>query len=919
MKKQITIQSILLIFFLFPMLNWAQSISGKILDQDKVPLEYVAVAILNPEDSILISYATTGKEGAFELKQIPEGKVVFQVHLLGYKTYQRTIDFKNKPISTGDIILEFENALDEVIVTAVVPISIKTDTIAFNTKAFKIRVEDTAEDLLKKLPGVEVDASGVVTAQGEEITKIYVDGKEFFSGDPLIATKNLSADAIKSIEVIDEKSEKARVSGVNDAVRNKVINIKLKDDKKVSDFGKVQGGYGTDDRYLTSLNYNRFSSKLQTSIIGKLNNVNTSGSDISEVIQFNGGRGGSNSNAGFLTTGVAGINMGYEFKKDQNLNADYFYNYTDRVSGDVIRDKTEFINDTEIKSRSNSRSENTSNSNKVNFSYRDRSDKLKSLAIRGSGNVSNNKGFSKSESERDSALGELDLVSESSSNSNGNNNSGQVSFDLTKRFNENSKRHISTSGSVSISNSDSESNNNQTNTYNISDPANDSSLIINKSQERTGSALSYDLDYTEPITENHLIEFEVDIDYSTSDEDVDQSRIETGVVGEVPLIYSEYYDRTSLSGEVKYIYDKERFTFSTSARFIEQTQMFGLENESDFKKSYTNINPEISIRYNKERSEFFRFRARKRVNLPSLSQISPAVNNFNPLRIRSGNTDLTPEDNYSIFVMYGKHNLVTGFSLFTRISYDYTENSIGNYNVTNQLGVRNSNYENLGDRNSFSSSFSFGNRVSSLGLRYRIRLGGNYNEYYSLIGFEDELGIINSDLNETKSKVGNLSLSLENNKKDKLDASIGATWNQNFTTFISTSGTSSNRDYFQQTYWTKLDWNVTNRFTVNSQFKYDIYTDSSFPTDQAVPIWNATISYAITKSKDLTVMLSALDILNKNIGLERVSNDNYFEEVNRDVLGNYYMLSLTYNLNGNKGKGDAKPSENRRGRRRRRS
>ena len=452
MIKRFITQSIYVLLVVFPLLNWAQSISGKILDQDKTPLEYVAVAILNPDDSILISYDNTDKTGTFELKEIPKGKVIFQVHLLGYKTYQKIISFKNKSIFMGDIILEFENKLDEVIVTAILPISIKTDTIAFNTKAFKIRVEDTAEDLLKKLPGIEVDASGAITAQGEEVSKIYVDGKEFFSGDPLIATKNLSADAIKRIEVIDEKSEKSRVSGINDAVRNKVINIQLKDDKKVNDFGKAQGGYGTDDRYLTSLNYNRFSSKLQTSIIGKLNNVNTSGSDISEVIQFNGGRGGSfNSNSGFLTTGVAGINMGYEFKKKQDLNADYFYNYTDRTSGDVVRNRTEYINDTEIKSVSKSSSENLSNSNKLNFNYRDRSDKLKSLTIKGNGRISNNEGSSKGKLDRYNAFGELDLESESISNSQGDGNSGNVSFDLTKRFNENSKRYISTSAKLIVS------------------------------------------------------------------------------------------------------------------------------------------------------------------------------------------------------------------------------------------------------------------------------------------------------------------------------------------------------------------------------------------------------------------------------------------------------------------------------------
>lgn len=897
-KLKITILFIFIVY-LIPFTSLAQNITGKIVDQEDNPLEYVAVAIINPTDSLLLSYANTDKFGAFELKKIPEGTVLFQAHLIGFKTYQKTIEYKNKSIALGNLKLEFENELDEVVVEAVIPISIKKDTVAYNTKAFKIRPEDSVEDLLKKLPGVEVDETGKVTAQGEDITKIYVDGKEFFSGDPAIATKNLSADAIKSIEVIDEQSEKSRVSGVNDLERKKVINLKLKDDKKVNDFGKAQGGYGTDDRFLTSLNYNRFSSKMQTSIIGKYNNVNTSGSDISEVISFNGGRGNSgNSSAGFLTTGVGGFNIGYELKKDQNLNADYFYNYSDRTSGDVFRNRTEYIGDLEIRSESHSKNENVTNANKVNFGYNDKSKKLSSFRIDGNANLSRNDGESISTLDKYNGQGELDLQSIGKSNSQNDNNSGNISFYYTKRFKEDSKRHFSTEGEFSASNSDIISNNNQLNRFNVATIPVDNTHEITKEQNKNGNSTDFELEYTEPITENHLIEINGQINHNSNDNNVFQSDIEDGDnLNPNILDYNEFYTKTSTSGRIRYKYDRERFSFSTGARLIEDHQNFGLENDVEFDRKYTNINPELSIRYNPERGEFVRFRLRNSVNLPNSSQLSPAVNNFNPLYIRQGNPDLTPSDNYSVYALYGKHNFASGFSFFTRISYNHTKNSIGNTEETDlTTGVRTSSYANLGDKDNFSSFLHFGNRLNSLGIRYRIRLSGNYNEYFTMI---------NNEINGTQSKDGSIRLSFENNKKDNIDASIGATWRKNFTSF--TSGNNANRDYFQQTYYTKFDWNVSNRFNVNTQFKYDIYTDSNFGTDQAIPIWNATLSYALTASKSLTVLVSALDILNKSIGIERNSSDNYFEEVYRDVLGNYYMLSLNYNLNGNKNP-NAKPS-----------
>tara|TARA_B110000037_G_scaffold167491_1_gene189692 strand:- start:23297 stop:26026 length:2730 start_codon:yes stop_codon:yes gene_type:complete len=902
------IKLILTLAFLIPSVSWAQKITGSVQDGALTPLEFVAVAAIKPIDSTLISYASTNALGEFELVNIKGGEIIFQVHLIGFKTFQKNIEFKNEDINMGSITLEDDNQLEEVIVTVISPISIKKDTVAYNTNAFKIRVDDNVEDLLKKLPGVEVDASGKVTAQGEDITKIYVDGKEFFSGDPAIATKNLSADAIKTIEVIDERSEQSRVSGVGDSERIKVINLTLKDDSKVNDFGKFQGGYGTDDRYLTSLSYNRFSSKLQTSVIGKYNNVNTSGSDISEIIQFNGGRGGGSNAGGFLTTGVGGVNMGYEFKKDQNLNGDYFYNYSGRTSGDVESIRTEYIDDIELLTRSNSSSENISNRNNANFSYRDRSSKVYSLELRGKVGSSRNDGKSLNSVDRYNGDGGLDLQSVGNSNSDSESSNGSFDFDYTKRFKEGSKRNISTEGRVNASNSNSISNNDQFNKFNVSNPvtAFDSKQEIVKTQDGSNTSFEYELDYTEPLTDNHLIEFNGDLTYNSNEEDVNQSKYENDVLQD-PLVYSEYYRETNVSGKMSYKYDNDKFTLSAGARLIEQTQDFGLENEptNTFKNSYMNVNPELSIRYNPKRGEFFRFRSQKRVNLPSSSELSPAINDFNPLYIRQGNPDLTPEDNYSIYGLYGKHDFASGFSFFTRLSYNFTENSIGNSQNTNELRVRTSSYENLGNKNDLGTYLSLGNRLKVLGVRYRIRLSANYREYFSLI---------NNIINETQTKNGYLDVSFENNKKDNIDASVGVRLTKDNTTF--SSGNNADRDFLQQSYYTKIDWNVSNRFNVNSQFKYDIYSDSSFETDEAVPIWNATVSYSLTESKSLMVMISALDILNESIGLERTSSGNYFEEVNRDVLGNYYMFSITYNLNGNKGPKGSNSSGNNRRRRR---
>lgn len=870
---------------------------GTVVDHEKQPLEFVAIAITNPKDSILIRYTSTDKFGKFELKSVPGGKFNFNAHLVGFNMFYKSISLNEADINMGLIELQPGNELEEVVLNAISPVLIKKDTVSYNTKAFKIRNDDVVEDLLKKLPGIEVDAAGKVTAQGEEITKIYVDDKEFFSGDPSIATKNLSADAIESIEVIDEKSEKARVSGVNDNDRSKVINLKLKEGKKVNDFGKFQGGYGTDDRYLTGLNYNRFSSKLQVSIIGKLNNVNTSGSDISDIMSFRTGGGGrfssssgNTANAGFLTTGAAGLNLGYEIKKNQNLNADYFYNYTNFDSGLEFTTRTEYIGDAEILSEIKSNSENISHKNTLNFNYRDRSKPLSSTYIRGSVSQNNNDNFSQNLLDKFNAEGQLDLQSIGVSKRISDNGSGNILFRHTKRFNEESRRHLSSYFQFSGSNAESTRSNDQINTFNISDPdnqfTNKEEIIKKQDLENINTTIKFS--YTEPLNEHHFFELGAGFNYKNTDDDVDQLRLKNDTIVN-PLIYQQYYKNNNLSGELKYKFDKNDFTLSAGATLVQQTLKFGLENLDELESIYTNINPAINFRYRPKRGKFMNFRANRSINLPSLNQLSPVINDFDPLFIRQGNPELSPEEKYGLTAVYVNHNFSSGFTIFTKLDYNYTNNSIVNTEFTNQLGIRYSSYENLGNKNNVSLRANFRNRLNTLGIRYNFLIRGAYDEY---------LTIINQQVNETISKDGTFGFSIENDKKDVLDAIIGASWQKNVTSF--TSGRNADREYLQQAYYAKLDWNTTDRLNINSQFTYNRYTDSNFDSDQSVPIWNASISYDLNSSKSLNIMISALDILNKNIGIVRRSSDNYFEETQREVLGNYYMLSLTYNLNGNK-------------------
>ena len=287
------------------------------------------------------------------MKRLKPGSYILQLSFLGYQTYSEPleIDGEKEVIDMGIINLEsLAASLDEVEVTADrIPMKFKKDTIVYNADAFKTQPQDKVEDLLRKLPGVEVEADGTIKAQGEEVQQVLVDGKEFFGRDPQIATKNLPAAAVKNVEVFDKKSEMAEFTGIDDGQEEKAINLELKEGHKKGVFGNLSAGYGTEDRFKGNANINKFNKGQQISFIGMANNVNRQGFSLNDYIQFSGGlsnlmRGGGRGgfaqgvpisdglSDGFVNTGAIGINFNQEFGKKTELNANYFYS---RIKNDI--------------------------------------------------------------------------------------------------------------------------------------------------------------------------------------------------------------------------------------------------------------------------------------------------------------------------------------------------------------------------------------------------------------------------------------------------------------------------------------------------------------------------------------------------------------------------------------------------------
>ena len=335
------------------------TVEGVVADSALHALQNAEVRLLNTVDSSLVELQQSDATGAFSFKNISDQKnYILKVSYLGYINYTQDILFTNAKIETDDEkknriallaahlsslsiqMMPSSTLLQQTeIVAQKDPITIKGDTTEYKASSYKTEPNSTADELLKRLPGVEVNKDGSVNAHGEQVTQIYVNGKKFFGKDPKIATQNLPADAIESVQIFDEKSDQTKFSGMDDGVRDKTINIRLKEKYSQGTFGSVTGGYGTEDRYDSKGALNKFSKTDQLALLGMANDVNKQNFTSDDLNTYaggggNGGRGGgvpaTGATPGFTTTIAGGVNYNNTANPKTEINTNYFYNHFDR-------------------------------------------------------------------------------------------------------------------------------------------------------------------------------------------------------------------------------------------------------------------------------------------------------------------------------------------------------------------------------------------------------------------------------------------------------------------------------------------------------------------------------------------------------------------------------------------------------------
>ncbi|MEJ8801658.1 outer membrane beta-barrel protein [Pontibacter sp. H249] len=907
---------LLLVFLIISHASFAQkySVKGRVLDNTDAALPAATVLVLQAKDSSLVNFGATDAQGTFEIKGVHKGDYLFKVSFLGFNPYFQKIVFPEASavLDLGSIKLQPQsNELKEVLVQGEKsPVVIKKDTVEFNAGSFKTQPNAAVEDLLKKLPGVEVDAEGNVTMQGERVQRVTVDGKEFFGRDPKMATKNLPADAIDKVQVFDKKSDQATFSGIDDGQREKTINLQLKEEKRNSAFGNVMAGVGNDERYQAKASINRFRKGQQLSFLGMANNVNSQGFGFDEYTNFNGGMSrmgggmivinntgaGSTINGiplntggrmnGLMNTQAGGLNFNNQFTKKAEANGSYFFNNLNQViSRDVERDN--LLNAGNPRTTEKTLQDGGNLNHRGNFTLDYKLDSLNSLKVTGS--LSYNQ-ITQDQSSQVSNFGrdnEVLNASDTRSYSNGNIYNLNSSILFRHRFAK-PGRFMSVNADVSANQ------NNTDGTYE-SDLTfanrEDQQIRQRNEQDSDTRNLTLGVSHTEPLGNRQYLEtnYTHRANLSESNREVYDLEGDAGTLNtSLSNMYESLYLYHRLGVNYKLNRQKYNLTLSTS---LQQSDLNGevwlrnMDGKQNIDRDFYNLLPTARFNYDFANNRRLNFNYETVVQEPSIRQLQPVADISNPLNIYVGNENLIPSYMHQVRLNYNSFDAGTLRSFFGMVNVMHTTNAIVSSQSIDENSVRTTKPVNVDYSTMISAFANYTYPIKK--LNSRLHFGANVRDQNTISVLND----VANDVN-VRSATGNIRYSYQ---KENLNFGVRADITAQRTKYEDVN--QNDQFFLNKTYAADANYKFLKHYNLNATFDYLVYDNNATNFNQTIPLLNVAVSRQFLKNNAGELKLSATNLLDRNTGINQTANALYIERETLNSLCRYYMLSFTYNIN----------------------
>lgn len=948
------IVSLMLLMCLCTAISFAQnkrvSVAGTVLDKgDNSPVVQATVQLLSLPDSTMAVGDVTNVNGYFKVSARP-GKYVLKVSFVGYLSYMKQLQLTASKSETymGKILLESDAImLKEAVVVAEAPqVTVTGDTLGYNASAYRTSEGAALEELVKKIPGAEVDDDGNVTLNGKSISKLLVDGKEFFGGDVKTGLQNLPADMVEKINAYDRQSDNARITGIDDGEEEAVLDIRVKKGMNQGWMGNLDAGAGTEDRYSVSANVNRFKSEgdksSQFSLIGRINNVNDR--------RFGGGGGPRwRQNNGLTTSKEVGVNYAMETKKVE-FGTSVRYNYRDNDAQSVGQVENFLPSGNSSFSNSNSASRNKNQNLNAymrlewrpndlttffmrgGFSWGDTDSRSKSLSATFNSDpyaivTDPNKylDFNQETDESDkSEIAKLDEIrvnaSNSSSLSEGNSLSANANMQLTRRLNDRGRNvTLRLIGSYGDSESDRYSNN-LIRYYGDGIPTYDEEAIRRYITTPTNNYnLGTEVSYSEPLADKVYLQFSYKFQYGYSESDNSTydltnttdtewlSKVASGMLGILPNDFSNSwldatqskyaeYKNYNHDARVTFRVNRETWRLSAGLAFRPQTTKLSYkkdEHNIDTTRNVFNFSPEIDFRYQPQKQTQLRFSYRGRSSSPSMENLLPITDDSNPLNIVTGNPGLKPSFSHNVELRFNTYNMDAQRGIFSHVRATATQNAISNIRKYNEsTGGWMTMPENInGNWNVFGM---FGMNTALKGNK-KFTIGTfTSGSYSNNVGYVTTGEMTDAQKNTTT----NLSFG------ERLDARYRNDWVElglngtfNYTFEKDKLNPENNQEPYTFSYGGNIQiyapWGTTISTNMTNQARRG-YSDSNMNKNEL--IWNAQIAQSFLKGS-LTLSLEWNDILKEQSNISRSLTSSGRSVYTYNGVNSYGMLRVIYRLN----------------------